>query len=52
MDFRTKLVLGVIVLLLIVARFAIRRQAGKRAEMLKSVPRRPLGLTDDSSDRK
>lgn len=43
-----RVMLIVIALLLIVARFAIRRQAKKRAELLKSVPRRPLGLDDES----
>jgi hypothetical protein len=38
-----------VVLALLIARFAVRRQARKRAELLKAVPRRPLGLDDDSA---
>ena len=30
------------------ARTALRRQAQKRQELLKEVPKRPLGLDDDS----
>ena len=40
----------IIVVLLIAARYGMRRQAKKREEILKSVPRRPLGLSDDSPD--
>ena len=36
----------VIVALLLAARYAARRQALKRAELLKQVPPRPLGLDD------
>jgi hypothetical protein len=37
----------VIIVLLLGARYAARRQAQKRSEILKAVPRRPLGLSDD-----
>jgi hypothetical protein len=37
----------VIIVLLLAARYAARRQARKRSEILKTVPRRPLGLSDD-----
>ena len=32
-------------------RYVFVRQAAKRASMAKEVPRRPLGLTDESSDQ-
>jgi hypothetical protein len=37
----------VIIVLLLAARYAARCQARKRSEILKTVPRRPLGLSDD-----
>jgi hypothetical protein len=37
----------VIIVLLLAVRYAARRQAKKRSEILKAVPRRPLGLSDD-----
>ncbi len=37
----------ILIALLLAARYAARRQAQKRAEILKAVPRRPLGLSDD-----
>lgn len=46
--FRFSPVLLLIIVLLIAARYAARRQAHKREELLKKVPRRPLGLSDDS----
>jgi hypothetical protein len=33
-------------------RYAARRQAHKREQMLKEVPRRPLGLSDEPPDSK
>lgn len=41
----------VILALLLAARHAVRHEARKREEILKAVPRRPLGLSDDSQDR-
>ena len=41
-----------VVALLLGARWASQRQARKRAEILKAVPRRPLGLSEDSPDEK
>jgi len=40
----------VIAALLLAARYGAHRQAKKRDEILKAVPRRPLGLSDDSPD--
>ena len=40
----------VILALLLALRDAVRRQARKREEILKAVPRRPLGLSDDSPE--
>ena len=40
----------IVIALLLGARYAARRQARKREEILKAVRRRPLGLSDDSSD--
>lgn len=37
-----------VVAALFAARLALRRQARKRAQILKEVPKRPLGLNDDS----
>ena len=39
----------VIIVLLLAARYAARRQARKRSEILKAVPRRPLGLSDEDA---
>ena len=43
-------VLLITLALLVAARRAVRRQVKKRAEMLKEVPKRPLGLSDESRD--
>ena len=40
-------VLLVLVAALLGARYAVKRQKEKRAELLKSVPRRPLGISED-----
>ena len=40
----------IVVALLLGARYAVRRQARKRSEILRAVPRRPLGLDDDAKD--
>jgi hypothetical protein len=37
-----------VVAALFAARIAARRQARKRSQILKEVPKRPLGLNDDS----
>jgi hypothetical protein len=37
-----------VVAALFAARLAVRRQARKREQILKEVPKRPLGLGDDS----
>jgi hypothetical protein len=42
----------IFIALLLAARWASQRQARKRAEILKEVPRRPLGLSEDSPDEK
>jgi hypothetical protein len=39
-----------IVAALLLARYAARRQALRRMKILDAVPRRPLGLSDDSPD--
>ncbi|MGH9666444.1 MAG: hypothetical protein ACRD9L_18620 [Bryobacteraceae bacterium] len=52
MQSSVKVILVLIVLLLIGARFAVRRQARERAELLKAVPRRPLGLDDDPAGQR
>ena len=44
-------ILLLIFALLVAARRAVRRQMKKRAEMLDSVPKRPLGLSDESADQ-
>jgi hypothetical protein len=38
----------IVIALLLAARYGAYRQAKKRDEILKAVPRRPLGLSDDS----
>jgi hypothetical protein len=48
--FEISLPVLIVVLALVGARYAARRQVGKREQMLKAVPRRPLGLADDSGD--
>lgn len=40
----------ILVAALLGARYAVKRQKEKRAELLKAVPRRPLGISDDSSE--
>ncbi len=40
-----------VISLLLGLRFVFVRQAEKRSSMAKEVPRRPLGLTDESSDQ-
>jgi hypothetical protein len=42
-----KSVLLVIAALLLMARYAVARQRLKREQMLDSVPKHPLGLSDD-----
>lgn len=44
---------GLLILIaaLLGARYAVKRQKDKRAELLKSVPRRPLGISDESPER-
>jgi hypothetical protein len=37
----------IVVALLLTLRWALRRQRQKRADILKDVPRRPLGLSDE-----
>jgi hypothetical protein len=37
-----------LIALLLGGRYAAQRQAQKRGEILKNVPRRPLGLSDES----
>ncbi len=39
----------VVILLLVGVRYAARQQAQKRAEIMKAVPDRPLGLSDDAT---
>lgn len=41
-----------VIALLLGLRYVFVRQAQKRSDLAKSVPPRPLGLTDESSDRK
>ena len=41
----------IVILLLLGLRYAMRRQTQKRGEILKTVPKHPLGLADDPSDR-
>ena len=40
-----------VIALLLVLRYAMRWQAKKRGDILKTVPPRPLGLSDDEADR-
>ena len=40
-----------VIALLLVLRYAMRWQAKKRGDILKTVPPRPLGLSDDEPDR-
>jgi len=40
----------VIAALLLAARYGVKRQAKKREEILKEVPRHPLGLSDDPEE--
>jgi hypothetical protein len=40
-------VIIVVILLLVGARYAARQQTQKRAELMKEVPERPLGLSED-----
>lgn len=40
-----------VIALLLGLRFVFVRQAEKRSSLAKEVPRRPLGLTDESSDQ-
>jgi hypothetical protein len=37
----------IVVALLLSARYAVQRQKQKRAQLLKEVPRRPLGLDEE-----
>jgi hypothetical protein len=39
-----------VIALLLVLRYAMRWQAKKRGDILKTVPPRPLGLSDDKPD--
>ena len=39
----------VVILLLVGVRYAARQQAQKREEIMKAVPDRPLGLSDDAA---
>ena len=41
-----------VISLLLGLRFVFMRQAEKRSNMAKEVPRRPLGLSDESSEHK
>jgi hypothetical protein len=41
-----------VIAMLLGLRYVFVRQAQKRSDLAKSVPPRPLGLTDESSDRK
>ena len=41
-----------VIAMLLGLRYVFVRQAQKRSDLAKSVPPRPLGLSDESSDRK
>ena len=40
----------ILIALLLLGRHAVYRQTQKRSEILKDVPERPLGISDESSD--
>jgi hypothetical protein len=40
-----------VISLLLGLRYVFVRQAQKRSDLAKEIPRRPLGLTDESSDK-
>lgn len=49
-NFRVPAFILIVIALLLGARYAARRQAQRRDEMLKAVPKHPLGISDEPSD--
>ncbi|HEX5431166.1 MAG TPA: hypothetical protein VFW83_04320 [Bryobacteraceae bacterium] len=46
-NFRIPAIILIVIVLLLGFRYAMRRQARKRAERLNAVPKHPLGLSDE-----